>query len=322
MNAPTPFALSTRWNASRHGAGEAMIEEIVRETGLTHVELGYDLTLDLVPGVLKMVAEGVVRVDSLHNFCPVPIGAPMGHPELFVLGSRDARTRDGAVRHTTQTIEFAAQVGAGVVVCHAGNVEMRRYTPRLLRLAAADKLYSPRYDRLKTRMLLKRDQLAKPYIEHLEAGIESLLPTLESHGVALAFENLPTWEALPTEIEIEAICRRFESPHVRYWHDIGHGQIRQNLGLSSQRHWIKRLTPWLAGVHVHDVLPPARDHMMPPGGTVDFAALGEVIPPRALRVLEPAPNTPAEAIRSGIDALRAAWPDLPDAEPRTDPSPT
>ena len=303
------LALSTHWNASQHSTGESLVEEILATTGLSVLELGYDLTLDLVPGITRMVAEKAVRVDSVHNFCPVPVGAPFGHPELFVLASRDRRVREGAVRHTTQTIEFAAQVGAKVVICHAGNVEMPRYTRRLVSLALADKIYTPKYDRIKTKLIMKREKRVPPYLEYLIAGIEALLPVLERHGVALAFENLPTWESIPTEIEIERICQRFNSPYVRAWHDIGHGRVRQNLGLTTQKHWIAKLAPWLAGFHVHDVIPPAHDHVMPPDGAIDFASLASVLPPGALRVLEPAPRTPAHLIRQAVEVLRAAWPD-------------
>ena len=105
------FGLTTRWNAGRHTSGEALIEEILG-LGFDHVELGYDLRIDLVPGVQKMVRDGTVKVNSVHNFCPVPVGAPRGHPELFTLASGDPKIREGAVHHTAKTIRYAATVGA------------------------------------------------------------------------------------------------------------------------------------------------------------------------------------------------------------------
>ena len=128
------FAVSTHWNASRHASGETMIAEIL-ELGFKHVELGYDLRLDLVPGVKKMVEEKAVTVLSLHNYCPVPIGAHRGHPELFTLASNDPRDRQSAIQHTEKTIRFAAEVGAKFVVTHAGNVEMDPISRELFDLA-------------------------------------------------------------------------------------------------------------------------------------------------------------------------------------------
>jgi len=97
-DSPMEFALSTRWNAFRHTDGEAMIEEILR-LSLDRVELGCDLRMDLVPGVLAAVRRKAVRVGSLHNFCPLPVGAPRPDPELFLPASPDARERESAVRH-------------------------------------------------------------------------------------------------------------------------------------------------------------------------------------------------------------------------------
>jgi hypothetical protein len=47
----------------------------------------------------------------VHNFCPVPIGAPRGHPEIWTLAARDERERESAMHHTGRTIRFAAEVG-------------------------------------------------------------------------------------------------------------------------------------------------------------------------------------------------------------------
>ena len=105
------FGLTTRWNARRHRSGESMIEEIL-ELGIDHVELGYDTRRDLIPGVQSMVEQGAVSVDSVHNFCPVPMTVSRGHPEIYTFADRDPRVRQQAVRHTTTTIRFAAEVGA------------------------------------------------------------------------------------------------------------------------------------------------------------------------------------------------------------------
>ena len=73
------IALTTRWNAGRHRDGQALVEEILG-LGFRRIELGYDTRADLLPGIRQMVDTRAVRVDSLHNFCPIPLGAPRGHP--------------------------------------------------------------------------------------------------------------------------------------------------------------------------------------------------------------------------------------------------
>ena len=283
-----------------------MLTEIL-ELGFNHVELGYDLRMDLVPGVLKMVQEGAVKVVSCHNFCPVPVGAPRGHPELFTFASTDRRTREGAVLHTGKTLRFAAQVGARVVIAHAGNVEMERISTELCELYEQQQQFSKLYEKRKLKLQTTREKRVHKQLDLLREGLESLQPVLSETKVKLALENLPAWEAIPTELEMEQICKEFEGRGIGYWHDIGHGQIRQNLGFINQERWLERLSPYLAGMHIHDVAPPAHDHLMPPQGKVDFAALKRFATRDILRVIEPAAQTPPENIIEALRFLREAW---------------
>ncbi|MCX7008223.1 MAG: sugar phosphate isomerase/epimerase, partial [Kiritimatiellaeota bacterium] len=98
-----------------------MLREIL-DLGFTRVELGYDLRADLVVGAQKLAAAGVVKIDSVHNFCPLPVGARKATPELFTFTDTDSEGRAAAVRHTEKTIRFAAEHGERVVVAHAGYV--------------------------------------------------------------------------------------------------------------------------------------------------------------------------------------------------------
>lgn len=283
-----------------------MIDEILA-LGFERVELGYDTRMDLVPGIKQRVASGAVKIDSLHNFCPVPIGAPRGHPEIFTLADPDARVRDSAIQHTGNTARFAAELGARFVVCHAGNVQMEHFSSALWDLAADGKAFSSSFDRIKMKMQFERDKRSPRQLQYLEESFRRLLPVLDETGVTLCFENLPTWESIPTEMELESLLRRLDTPRLRYWHDVGHGQIRQNMGLINQDRWLERLSPWLAGMHVHDVMPPAMDHVMPPRGQVDFSRLKHFAQKDIVRVIEPSSKTPREDIAEGFRFLREAW---------------
>lgn len=300
------FSLSTRWNTARHHDGQALTEEILG-LGIRNLELGYDLTLDLVPGVQKMVASGAVQVDSVHNFCPVPLGATAGHPEIYTLASLDARVRESALKHTTRTIEFAGTLGARTVVLHCGNVAMPHYSSTLLELAEAGQAFSPSYEKNKLKLITTREKRVKPQLDWLYQGLEKLMPTLQATGVRLGLEILPLWETIPTEIEMETLLNHFHSPALGYWHDIGHSQIRENLGFTNQRRWLERLRPFLFGLHIHDVDPPAHDHLMPPRGKVNFQLFQSVAQQDILRVLEPCVGLPREELADGLRLIREAW---------------
>ena len=283
-----------------------MVEEILG-LGFDHLELGYDLRMDLVPGLHKMVREGAVKVDSVHNFCPVPIGAPQGHPELFTLASADRKIREGAIHHTSKTIRFAADIGAKVVIVHAGHVEMSRRSAELQALCEQGEQFSARYDKIKLKLQLTREKKVGKHLDYLRQGIEQLIPVIAETRVQMALENLPLWEALPSELEMEELCRQYAPHGLRYWHDIGHGQIRQNLGLINQERWLERLRPYLAGMHIHDVIAPAMDHLAPSQGQVDFAALKKFAKGNRIRVIEPAFQTPGEMLVEALRFLRRVW---------------
>lgn len=301
-----PLAISTRWNAGRHRSGEGMLEEILA-LGLDVVELGYDLRAELIPGVRKMVESKAVRVGSVHNFCPIPIGAPRPHPELYTPASTDHREREYAVSHISKTLRFAAEMGARVAVCHSGNVDMPKFSFDLLQMASRGEQFGEPYESLKLKAQILRDKKAPRQIDHLAESLQKLLPVVRETGVKLALENLPTWEAIPTELESEQLMRRFHADGIRLWWDIGHAQIRDNLGFINASRWLRRLAPHVVGFHVHDVAPPGQDHLMPPLGNVDFPALSDVARSDRMRVLEPAPDTETEQIVRAIDYLRETW---------------
>lgn len=290
----------------RHTDGEAMIQEIL-DLGFDRIELGYDLRQDLVPGVRKAAEEMPGLIESLHNFCPVPLGVPRGHPELWTLADPDPRARRNAIEYTSRTIRFAAELGANVVVMHSGNIKMRRYTPRLVALHENGKQFSKRYEKTKMKMQIVREKKGGKQLDYLYEGLERLLPVLSEYNIRLGIENLPTWEAVPTEIELEKLLNHFDSTHLGYWHDMGHAQVRQNLGLINHLRWLERLQHRLLGMHIHDVAPPFYDHLMPPKGEIDFTPLKNFGNLPVLRVFEPSPREPREDVERALKLVREAW---------------
>jgi sugar phosphate isomerase/epimerase len=307
------IALTTRWNARRHNSGESMIQEIL-EMGFTCVELGYDTRLDKLEGIRRRVAEKAVRVNSLHNFCPVPVSAPQAHPEIYTFAHADRRVRELAVEHTRRTIEFAAELGARVVVTHCGYVDSRVSTRDLMETFARHGLFSPAYEALKFKLQTERDKRSAPWLAMVEEALAALLPTLEQHRVALALENLPSWEAVPNEIETERLIRQFNSPWIRYWHDIGHGKIRDAMGFINVERWFDRLAPVLAGMHIHDVVDKIQDHAMPPRGEVDFSFFTPYVQADVVRVIEPRTSTPREEVVEALAYLQQTWASAPAKE--------
>jgi len=110
-----------------------MLQEI-RQLGFEYAELSHGTRISLLPGILEAVDAGEIKISSLHNFCPLPIGVNYAAPNLYQFSAERPRERELAARYTLKTMEFAGRVKAPVVVLHAGSIEMKNYTDKLLDL--------------------------------------------------------------------------------------------------------------------------------------------------------------------------------------------
>ena len=105
-----------------------MLQEMAA-LGFASVELSHGIRITLVPGILKAVEEGVVKVATTHNFCPLPTGVVQAAPNLFEPSAREHREHDQWLRHTKRSLDFAAQMKARALVCHLGSVSFFWFNP-------------------------------------------------------------------------------------------------------------------------------------------------------------------------------------------------
>src|SRR5215212_2259456 len=138
------YSLSTCWNSHRHTDGRAMLREI-RELGFEYAELSHGIRISLLPGVIEAVDAGEIKISTLHNFCPLPIGINHAAPNVFKFTSFDRRERENALRHTLKTIETAERVKAKLVVLHMGAVDMKDYTDKLIEMVGRKEKETPKY---------------------------------------------------------------------------------------------------------------------------------------------------------------------------------
>src|ERR1041385_7930645 len=125
------FSFSTCWTSHRHTDGRAMLREI-RDLGFDFAELSHGTRISLLPGILEAVDAGEMKISSLHNFCPLPMGVNHSAPNLYQFSDERPRQRELAHKHTLKTLDFAARVKAPLVVLHVGSIEMKSYTDNLL----------------------------------------------------------------------------------------------------------------------------------------------------------------------------------------------
>ena len=300
------YSLSTCWNSHRHTDGRALLREI-SDLGFDCAELSHGTRISLMPGILEAVHAGEMKISSLHNFCPLPMGVNHSAPNLYQFSAEKARERELAVRYTLKTLEFAQRVQASLVVLHLGSIEMKDYTNKLKDMLGRGEKGSAKYEKLCAELTQKREAKKEKFVERVYETLRKILPEAESRGLKLGVENREALEEIPLDSDFTFFFREFTSPSVVYWHDTGHAQIKENLGFVHHAMHLESLADRLAGFHIHDVQFPGRDHCAPGSGTVDFASLKPMIKPSHIKVFEFSPSLTLEEVKSGVEHVKRIW---------------
>jgi sugar phosphate isomerase/epimerase len=300
------YALSTCWNSHRHTDGRAMLGEI-RDLGFEYAELSHGIRISLLPGILEAVDAGEIKISSLHNYCPLPMGVDRAAPNIFKFSADNERERESAYKHSIKTIETAARLNAAVVVLHMGALDLKDYTDKLIDLVKAGKRDTPKYARLCEEVSIKREEKKEKYIGHAYALLHRLVEKAEPHGLKLGIENREALEEIPFESDFAFFFREFRSPSVVYWHETGHAQIKENLGFIHHALHLESMSEHLFGFHVHDVQFPGKDHRAPGTGMIDFQALKPWVKPGHLKVFEFSPSLTPEEARQGAAHIKSIW---------------
>jgi hypothetical protein len=63
--------------------------------------LSHGIRVSLVPGILEAVDAGEIKISSLHNFCPLPMGVTHAAPNLYEFSDgKRSRDRELAIQAT------------------------------------------------------------------------------------------------------------------------------------------------------------------------------------------------------------------------------
>ncbi len=283
-----------------------MLREI-REMGFDYAELSHGIRISLLPGIFEAVDAGEIKISTLHNFCPLPMGINYAAPNIFKFTSDDRRERENAWRHTLKTLETAERVKARLVVLHMGAIEMKDYTDKLVDMIGAGQKESPKYEKICMEVIEKREAKKERYVDLANEMLKRIAEEAARRGVMLGIENREALEEIPLESDFMFFFRDFPGGTVRYWHDTGHAQIKHNLGFIDHVLHLESMAEQLAGFHIHDVQFPGKDHCPPGTGMIDFAALKPVVRPEHIKVFEMSPGLSAEEVKAGVAHLKSIW---------------
>jgi sugar phosphate isomerase/epimerase len=284
--------------------------------GFAWIELSHGIRITLVPGLLRAVEEGVVKISSTHNFCPLPTGIVHAAPNLFEPSSTDVREMEQWLRHTRRSIDFSAQVKSPTLVCHLGSVRFFWLNPaRKLRAfphrhPGAKIPDAPEYQALLAKSLAKLRKRMGPYWAQTQLNLHKVFEHAAKKGVRLAFENREKFEELPVDADFpEFLAGLPAAAPVGYWHDTGHADIKETMGLLHHRKHLESMSSRLLGFHLHDVDAHGQDHQPLGSGHVDFKMVSSFWRPEHTLALEFGPRVTVEEVRGSklhLETLIAA----------------
>ena len=333
------YSLSTCWNSHRHTDGRAMLREIA-ELGFEYAELSHGIRVSLLPGIFEAVDGGEIKISTLHNFCPLPLGVNHAAPNIYKFTALESREREHALKHSLKTLETAARLKAKLVVLHMGAVEMKDYTDTLIdmvgerqrdgagqgqqrgapppekkgffaslasKLSGGEEGAQRKYDKLCHEVMEQREARKEKHIFYAYNILRTLADKASELGLKLGIENREAVEEIPFEDDFRGLFKQFPPPTVGYWHDTGHGQIKENIGFINHAKHLAAMADRLHGFHIHDVQFPGRDHVPPGMGMIDFVALKPFVRPDHIKVFEMSPRVPTPDVKYGVNHIFKLW---------------
>ena len=299
------LAISTSWRSEISDEGLEIIQAIL-DLGVEGVELEYRITTPMLKEILPLLKKKRVSAVSLHNFFPLPEGLPKekASGDVFSLSAPDREERELAVKYTLRTMEWAEELGARAVVLHLGKIPMDDPMEDLKKLYDQKKIQTGEG---KNFIEGQKKIRARKSVKHLDAALrslEKLALEADRRRILLAVENRFNLQDFPDFDEFNILFREFSGGPVRYWHDLGHATVQQNLGLSDQKEFLEKFSELLVGVHLHGCRG-YDDHYAPGSGEEDYSLLQNFLRPDTLLVVETHHRASREEMLRGLEFLRA-----------------
>ncbi len=294
------LAISTMWNFRKAHSGEELIDQLT-ELGFSRVELNYQVRAEWLSGIRRRIAEGAIRVSSVHNVFPKTLDKQFD-TDSVMLGYEDESLRQQAVELAKGSVEWACVLGAGAVVFHPTEVPLApaEYDVPLKKMIAAHQTDSAEFRALQQKMFAARK--AQPYLDRMMKSIDELANYVAKYNlpVKLGMENRAMCHQAPIFSEFDLIADRFSGSPVGLWLDTGHGIMMEEMGLQALP-LSEKASKMIVGMHIHDAAD-ALDHYAPctlPGNVLE--PYREYIASSPIKVLELSGRLSAGEIVTGTD---------------------
>ena len=296
------LGISTVWQSGKIKNGEELLNKI-SDFGLKAVELEYRINNETYAQMKPFLKKKKLKVLSIHNFFPVPDVLETGSGDAFLLSSPDEDERKRAVEYTIRTIEHANDLEAGAVVLHLGNTGIDAYKKELFKFYDDGEINCEKFLKFLDEIKNERNKVKARFFDAVLFSLEKLNKVAEKENIMLGIENRYYFHQLPDFEEMGIILKKFNGSNIRYWHDVGHAETWNNLGLVKHEEWLKAYGEILLGIHLHDC-EGYGDHNAPGKGKVDFNMVKKYLKPETIKIIEVEPEVTYESLKEGIEFLR------------------
>ena len=290
--------LSTMWAVGRFD-GLAEFFATARTLGLTRFELNHQVDSQMLSGV---DLDGWT-IASIHEPCPADIPTRELNERDWLISSADEENRQRGLDAVRRSIDLARELGAGLVVVHAGRVAVDARLERAQwDLWEAGQAATSEYAVLKERLVEARAIQAPANLDAACRSVAELAAYAAGSGVRLGIENRYHYLDVPMLDEMEVLLAAVGEARGGFLYDVGHAQTLENLGFAAHEAWLERYAARMVAVHLHDIRG-LIDHAAAGLGEVDWDMVARHLPRQAMRTLEfHASNSPDE-VRAALDFL-------------------
>ena len=297
------LGISTVWKSGEFKDGQKLMESLA-SLGFREIELEYRISQDTFNGIKQFLKNtNEVKIASIHNFFPIPDIHETGGADIYHFSAENADERSLAVKYAIKTIQIAADLGARAVVMHLGRVHMDTLSLELFRLlddglSGSDKFVSKR-DELR----ILRDRKKGKTLDMMLLSMDEIQKAADKYDINIGIENRYFFEECPNYDEMGVIFEKFGGGRIGYWHDAGHAQVQENLGLVTVADLLSICGKFLVGFHLHDVRGYS-DHHVPGIGEVDFDLLKKYMKKDTVKIMEIHPRETEKDLMDGVDFLK------------------
>lgn len=298
-----PLALSTMFAQQERFADGAVFARFAAAAGYDAIEISHSTPFEKIERILESAA---LPVTSVHQ--PAPwVRHSNGRGNSYCnLGALDRDERRAAIDYATKSIDLCGRTGARRLIVHLGHVgdvvEQFEDELEMRRMFDSGRAGDERFLELREAVIERRRAEVEPYLVHARNSLIELVRAAEPHRITIGVENRYHYHEIPHPAEYEQVFEGLDPEQAGYWHDAGHAEVLDRLGLIDRHSWLDGWSGRLVGAHLHDVIG-LGDHRAPGDGDVDWEYIVAGVGHLPGYTLEINQHQPDEKVRGAIAFL-------------------